>query len=370
MTKESSAVIGLGFGDEGKGRTTSYIASKKENAIVIRFSGGQQAAHHVITQDGLDHVFSNFGSATLQKIPTYWSSFCTFDPEGAMNEYMVLEDKGVIPHLFVDAKCPVTTPYEKMANMNSEQKKENGTVGVGVGSTWEREKNLLSLLVEDLQNPTVLKIKMGLIEKYYNLKIDTESFFHAVEDMKNVITMVQGSLSILNNYNQYIFEGSQGLLLDQEYGFFPHVTRSSVGLKNISKINPIEKLNVFYVTRAYQTRHGNGPMTNHGNPVRMNPYEQICPGPQGDFRTAILDLDLLLYSINKDSRYFDPVNYTKNLVITCLDVLEDNQLTYHQKLYRFPDKMEFIKFISDKLGFFNSVYYSESPVIEDMRLFE
>ena len=69
-------IIGLGFGDEGKGLITDYFCSKLKNPLVIRFSGGHQVGHTVIYND-IRHMFSNFGSGTLRNIPTYWSKFCT-----------------------------------------------------------------------------------------------------------------------------------------------------------------------------------------------------------------------------------------------------------------------------------------------------
>ena len=68
-----SIVIGLGFGDEGKGITTSYLCKKLEGTkIVVRFNGGHQAGHTVVF-NGKRHIFSSWGSGTLQGIPTYWS---------------------------------------------------------------------------------------------------------------------------------------------------------------------------------------------------------------------------------------------------------------------------------------------------------
>ncbi len=72
------AVIGLGFGDEGKGVVTEYLCSQDpEHTVVVRFSGGQQAGHKVCKGD-TEHIFSNFGSGTLSGCPTYWSEHCTF----------------------------------------------------------------------------------------------------------------------------------------------------------------------------------------------------------------------------------------------------------------------------------------------------
>ena len=69
-----SAVIGLGFGDEGKGSVVSYLTKACDSTIVARFSGGHQVGHTVCTNN-TRHVFSNFGSGTLNGTPTYWSKF-------------------------------------------------------------------------------------------------------------------------------------------------------------------------------------------------------------------------------------------------------------------------------------------------------
>jgi adenylosuccinate synthase len=68
---------------------------------VIRFSGGHQAGHTVVTDD-TRHVFSNFGSGTLRGVPTYWSKFCTVEPIGLLNELDALKIKGYNPILYID----------------------------------------------------------------------------------------------------------------------------------------------------------------------------------------------------------------------------------------------------------------------------
>jgi adenylosuccinate synthase len=71
------------------------------------------------------HVFSNFGSGTLQGVPTYWSPYCTIDPVGVINEYKILKDKGIEPKLYIDSRCPVTTPYDKRHNQSKDQMNGN-----------------------------------------------------------------------------------------------------------------------------------------------------------------------------------------------------------------------------------------------------
>ena len=104
----------------------------------------------------------------------------------------------------------------------------------------------------------------------------------------------------LPNYDNIIFEGAQGILLDMDFGFFPNVTRSNTTTKNINdimfdygiSIKPYDKLKVFYMTRCYQTRHGNGFMSNENlipNLINTKNETTLDTSYQGRFRNSILD---------------------------------------------------------------------------------
>lgn len=359
QSSKALAVIGLGFGDEGKGVTVDSLCQHLGNRLVVRYSGGQQAGHTVTRDDGVQHVFSNFGSGTFRGAPTYWSSECTFDPVGVVNELRVLLSKGVQPKLFVSADSPVTTPYDICHNQASDELKKNGTCGVGVGSTFAREEAMYSLKVGDLRFPSVLETKLKMISNYYNIGTDISSFMESVDIIKNgrFIEIVDKAPS---DYDTLIFESSQGLLLDQNIGFFPHVTRSNVGSKTIIE-NGFEP-HLFLVTRAFQTRHGNGPMTYEYTPhnIKYNKFETNESNKyQGHFRRAILDLDLLKYGISKD----DYIRETKNkeLVITCMDLVKDEyKYAVDGKIVQHSTPEEFARAIADHLGI-DKVHMIASP---------
>lgn len=348
MKKSCNTIVcGLGFGDEGKGLVVNSISHQSDYDLVVRYSGGQQAGHTVIN-NGRRHVFSNFGAGTFNNIPTYWSKHCTFDPVGMMNEYKILQSLGVNPILIIDPKCPVTTPYDILSNNNCQDTKKHGTCGVGVGKTKKREENFYSLLAEDLMYPSVLNIKLEMIQNYYEIKDNSVhyKFQRNIEKLLNNKDIQILSLVTANTKN--IFEGSQGLLLDQHFGFFPHVTPSDLGTKNILNMVGGNGLHVALVTRAFQTRHGNGPMTNTELPenryIKDNPNEtNIYNNRQGGFRKSILDLDLLKYAINKDEYIKNYQN--KELYITCLDLVEKYGFTYNNMLHMFTDRDKFINAI-------------------------
>ena len=83
-------VVGCTFGDEGKGQVTHALccdAKRKHlKPLVVRFSGGHQAGHTVVTSSGTMHIFSCFGSGTFAKAPTYWTKQCVMDPLQWMRE--------------------------------------------------------------------------------------------------------------------------------------------------------------------------------------------------------------------------------------------------------------------------------------------
>ncbi|MCI5224910.1 MAG: adenylosuccinate synthase, partial [Candidatus Electrothrix sp. AR4] len=259
-----SVVIGAGFGDEGKGLFTDYLCRNAEHPLVIRFSGGQQAGHTVVVGDGLRHVFSNFGSGTLQGAPSFFSKFCTVEPVGIINELEALLEKGVEPKLFIDARCPVTTPYDITYN---QRHCPHGSCGVGVGATVNREERYYSLTFADLFYPWVLKTRLEQIKTFYRDGADVSDV--ALNNFLECCAIVTDSSLIqqtdglpVGSYSDHIYEGSQGLLLDPHYGFFPYVTRSNTGTTNVVSLSGKNDIEIYLVTRAYQTRHGKGPMSN------------------------------------------------------------------------------------------------------------
>jgi len=353
--KRALIVVGLGFGDEGKGLCTDWLCRSTEKPLVVRFNGGHQAGHTVVTDQGLRHVFSNFGSGTFQGAPTYWSSFCTFSPVSFLKECKALRSLSLNPEVFVDNLCPVTTHYDILFNQLIEKnrgKNPHGSCGVGFGATLERHDGLHKFYVLDLFYPEVCKLKLKMIRNYYQVKLKTAGiqgfdeydhdaadrlFLQAVnglEGLKNqeILGFVNEKEVFTNeNYQTLIFEGAQGVLLDMDHGFFPHVTRSNTTSKNAMSLlerNSIHcEKEVFYVTRCYQTRHGAGPMSNEDYNVKLNNNEEETNKDhqfQGSFRTAPLDIDMFNYAIKCDSLYSNGIQ--KNLLVTCLDQINTKEI--------------------------------------------
>lgn len=333
---KTSLVLGLGFGDEGKGVVTSFLASlDPKHSLTVRFNGGHQAGHTVVLE-GKRHIFSSFGSGTLQGVPTLISRYCTVYPVALMNEYNVLKAMGVDPVIYIDPLAMVTTPLDVMHNQKIAQRGE--TVGVGVGATIERHEKHYRLYFQDLYNDAVFHAKMNNIREYYYKDVldgvgreHLRGIFElAVSDMRKIKNIHTTSPDTHRYCDHIILEGAQGILLDQDFGFFPHVTRSYTTSRNAMewiKEHDLPIPEVYYVTRSYQTRHGTGFMSNEGLKLDLKNNEQesnVMHTWAGPFRTSFLDGDLLWYALGCDGNY--RMNAKRNLVITCLDQTGDRFL--------------------------------------------
>ena len=118
MSKNIQVVLGANYGDEGKGRTTAYIAAKNhgKNCAVVRFNGGAQAGH-TVGSGKYRHVFSHFGSGSFDYIPTSFTSDFVCSPYLFKKENEQLIRKSVIrPDLYVSPQCLVTTPWDMWLN--------------------------------------------------------------------------------------------------------------------------------------------------------------------------------------------------------------------------------------------------------------
>src|SRR5687768_12378377 len=118
MNENHVIVIGLGFGDEGKGAVVDALCGDGSVSTVVRFNGGAQAAHNVIA-GGRHHTFSQFGSGTLAGVPTWLSRHVLVEPIALATESRELEAIGVpdpLSLMSIDAQALLTTPFHVAAN--------------------------------------------------------------------------------------------------------------------------------------------------------------------------------------------------------------------------------------------------------------
>ena len=364
-----SIVCGLAFGDEGKGVVTSSLSLMSNQSLIIRYGAGQQCGHTVysnINEIKESHVFSNFGSGTLHGHPSYFSEYCTIDPFGIKNEFEILKQKGVNPILYIDPLSMITTPFDLINNRGLEKINKHGSCGVGFGATIERNENKhYKLFAIDLLNKWIFEEKLNLIHRnlHNSIKIDINYFYESVNWLINNSNIIIEKPDF-NNYDNIIFEGHQGIMLDKDFGFFPHVTRSNTTTKNalnIIKANNLKNPEIFYVTRSYLTRHGNGPMPYEFIPVflKNNSLEtNVYNKYQGEFRCAPFNLDLIKHSLRYDELHGSQ-NIKSNLVITCCDQIVDKWGVVNNDSISLHDDIYLNRIHFDKV--FEKVYKIYSP---------
>ena len=336
-------VLGTAFGDEGKGQCVHALAHK--DTLVIRFSGGHQCGHTVHVNNRLKHVFAQFGAGTFRGAATYISQYCTVFPVAFLNEQRALQSlTGDFPNYYVHPMAMLTTPYDLAFNRALSMITGHGTCGVGFGTTLQRNEDFYNLYVNDLKTPYVFDTKTAFIKRYYEEKVKTlnmssqityeneletamETWEESLDFYRRFIT-VETLDAIIPQYKDFIFEGSQGILLDQHFGFFPHVTRSNTTSQNAMEIIRSsglsnEEIITYYVSRCYLTRHGTGPFPD-GDFVELIRTENESNTEndwQGVFRTAKPDFSLIKHAIRCDKIY-NPAS-KKRLIFTCLDQLKE-----------------------------------------------
>ncbi|CAN7205120.1 adenylosuccinate synthetase [Rhizobium sp. LjRoot30] len=345
--RQAQAVIGAGYGDEGKGLLTDRLASVTTDAIVVRSNGGAQAGHTVVAPDGHRHVFHHFGSGALAGAPTHLSAFFVAHPMFFLGERQALKELGAELAVSADPRAIVTTPFDMMINQAVELSRgiaRHGSCGLGFGEAIERcLRPEFALRTGDLLRPGLAGrlqriwtewvprrlLGLGLdglpdeIMRHVDIEMVIGRFLLDCEAYLDHVTLWPDSR--LGEKGQVIFEGAQGLLLDQDYGAFPHVTRSNTGLRNMQSIAReagIDGIGAHYVTRCYVTRHGAGPLAHEVD--RLAGIDMVDPtnAPnawQGRLRLAPLDLAVLRAAIAHDLQSASAVAVAPDLTVTCLD---------------------------------------------------
>lgn len=372
----TSIVIGLCFGDEGKGNVVSSLCRSK-NDLVVRFNGGHQCGHTVV-KNGYRHVFSTFGAGTLNGAPTYISQYCTFYPKAFYNEMAALIENGHRPVCYIHPLAMVTTPFDVYANQTNEANKKHGSVGVGFGATIARnEQTPFKLYAIDLTYRDLLVSKLKRIAEYYGVndpEVMIVDFLMYVDAMMvrfgNIHDLNIEPLSkIKDDYTHIIFEGGQGVMLDMDFGFFPNVTRSNTTSKNAMQLIKDEGFGqpeVYYVMRSYLTRHGNGFMPNESEGLNFEDLTNTTHEFQGPLRQGYHSSEQIKYALKCDYIYSGNNYQRKTLVITCLDQTSD-YVCVDNDVMRVSTFLKRINFPKVKVITFRSANADSNVVYETTR---
>ena len=345
-------LIDLGFGDAGKGSMVDYFVRHSRSDLVVRFSGGAQAAHNVVT-DHEHHTFRQFGSGTLYGARTLYTRDALLDPLMFLDEANALMSKGVrepTSLFLIEDECAITTIFQAAMNRVREVVRgdgRHGSCGLGIGETMSDKEETPGrvLRVADLGNRSLVFKKLEALQKQkleeaLILTVDADrSLINAEMDILSDVEYVRAAtdaylnirsfmrviehgqaLDILRGATMPIFEGSQGVLLDEDYGFYPYITRSSVTPKQARSL--CDEAGVSYsvtgILRAYAVRHGAGPMPTEDKILseRVKDHHNTYGPWQRDVRVGHFDVVLARYAI-------DACGGIDDLVITCTDRLAE-----------------------------------------------
>ncbi|MGW1738013.1 adenylosuccinate synthetase [Nocardia sp. NPDC001965] len=309
-------VVDLGFGDAGKGATVDWLCSPEADlnvAAVVRFNGGAQAAHNVVA-DGRHHTFAQFGSGTFAGVPTLLSEHVLVEPLALAAEAERLTRLGVadpLSLLSVDGRALLTTPIHIAANRAREDARgigRHGSCGMGIGETAAYALHHDAPRVADCRRPAVLRHKLRALAAHYRPLLvpsghDHEPVAALVDAYREFGAAVRitgaDELRRFARRGRLVFEGAQGVLLDEWRGFHPHTTWSTVEPRNArAQLAAIGGRAVTLgVTRAYTTRHGAGPFPTEDPALRYPEPHNDFGRYQGAFRQGHLDAVLLRYAV-------------------------------------------------------------------------
>jgi|CXWL01.1.fsa_nt_gi adenylosuccinate synthase len=335
MSHKAIIVTDLGFGDAGKGTIIDALARRGNVSAVVRYNGGGQAAHNVVSPEGVHTTYAQFGSGTFVKgVRTHLSRFMLIDPITLRNEAEHLEHLGcgnVFARLSVDEEALVVSPFHKATNRICERlrgKGAHGSCGMGIGETMAHALEYPSdaLYMRDLRHEDRLMAKLARIQEVKRLEVlavdpraypDIAQEFELLLDsemprriarayrsiaMRFLITD-SNYLSRLAEQGDLLFEGAQGVMLDEWYGFHPYTTWSTTTSENaltllsdIAFAGNVERIGIL---RAYHTRHGAGPFVTEDEMLtNLLPESHNGTGKwQGGFRVGWFDMVAAHYAL-------------------------------------------------------------------------
>jgi adenylosuccinate synthase len=267
----NTAVIGLQYGDEGKGKIVDALAEKHD--VIVRYHGGNNAGHTIIV-NGKKSVFHVLPSGVLHKDKlNVIANGVVLDPKVLLEE---IRNLGYTPNLKISSKCHIIMPYHILLDKCREKSFHIGTTQRGIGPCYEDKVARFGITAEDLLDRSKLETKISrvLVEKNSLLESLYGQFGFGTDDLVDIYSAYGFALEpfitdtttlllqCVKDNKSILFEGSQGTLLDVDHGTYPFVTSSNTTTSNIFTgtglpfNTPVAVIGVF---KAYNTRVGEGP---------------------------------------------------------------------------------------------------------------
>lgn len=345
-------VSDLGWGDSGKGTTVDFLVRQHGAKLVVRWNGGSQAGHRVVTDDGRAHVFAQLGAGSfVPGVRTHLAETVLVDPLALRVEARHFDDDAVLERVSIAASARIITPFHVAANHLREAARgadRHGTCGCGIGETVRDALEHPDAVVRAqhlLGDHAALRRRLGDAQDRIVASLDDELraladdpsteharamllVFRARDSDALVERMASlGAARVVDDAaidaelrgGDVVLEGAQGVLLDQDVGVTPpHVTwsRCTTHAANdwLDAHGFSGERTALGVMRTYATRHGAGPFPTEAPELApLLPEAEAIHRYQGAFRVGWLDLERLRYAIAQS-----PIDA---LVVTHLDRL-------------------------------------------------
>ncbi len=314
-------MVGLQWGDEGKGKLVDYLAGQFD--AVVRFNGGSNAGHTVVI-GGRKHTFHLVPSGALKGKELMIGAGVVLDPVVLKEELALLPDN-VRSRLVVDRRCSLVTPADRELDAVLESMRGASAIGTtkrGIGPAYAMRALRLTPKVSDLLDGFDFGAAKSFYEKF---GIEVAGLLAWASESKQLLSGLEGDVGsrvseLSEDGRPVLFEASQGTLLDLLHGSYPYVTSThtvvgyipaSLGIPASDAGEPLG------VMKCYTTRVGSGPFPSElkdavGETIRSvgNEYGATTGRPR---RTGWLDLVALKYAIR--------INGVKNVAVSKLDVL-------------------------------------------------
>lgn len=341
--QDSLAVVGMQWGDEGKGKVVDLLASEFD--AIVRYNGGANAGHSVVV-NGKRFALHLVPSGVLRDgCDSIIANGVVVDPEQLLKEIDGLTAEGVdCSRVVVSSRAHVVMPYHKAEDAARERaladslgSKAVGTTGRGIGPAYaEKVQRASAVRIGDLLLPDLLRervraalaFKRPMLERWApdaTDALDEETLIEIArgwgEKLKNRV--IDSTILLHDHLEQgrkLLFEGANATLLDVDHGTYPFVTSSSASALGIAPGSGVPASvvgRIIGIAKAYQTRVGAGPMPTEltdatGDLIRERGREfgTTTGRPR---RIGWLDLVALRYSAR--------INGVTEIALTLLDVL-------------------------------------------------
>jgi adenylosuccinate synthase len=331
----ATVIVGLQWGDEGKGKMTDFLA--EHVAMVVRYQGGDNAGHTVVKGNQVFKLRLTPSGVLYPHITSVIGNGVVVNPVTLIDELDTLTSRGIdVSRVRVSRSAHVIMPYHVALDLGNESRLAEakvGTTGRGIGPAYGDRAWRVGLRMEDLLDPAVVRERLGRVLPDKNLLLSTMG--GARFDLEPLVELAVGWGSRLRDHlddttwlvqgalargEHVLLEGAQGTLLDLDHGSYPFVTSSNPvagGACTGGGIGPLQVDEVIGVIKAYSTRVGSGPYPTElhdeigaGIAKRGNEFGTVTGRPR---RVGWFDAVPLRYAV--------AVNSVSSITLNKLDIL-------------------------------------------------